>query len=144
MPQVLLCAFAFIGFIVACDAARTLYPRFVSGKWVNVIAKVAYAGATYHDDGGYTAWLVYDYIYKGQKFRSPMMHMDWPIQNAQQAAAFEQMWNRSRSRDVWVNDKTPQTSLVSMDSWMLSGFVFLAGLLTTVVCVDFVVKDLTA
>jgi hypothetical protein len=112
VPNVLLIWFAVIGFIVACDAMRTLYPRFISGKWIKVTASVAYAGAQHHDDGGYTAWLVYDYIHDGKKYRSPMTHVDWPISNQQEAEAFEKMWNRSRSRDVWVNDKSPNVSLL--------------------------------
>jgi hypothetical protein len=138
----LLVWFAVIGFIVACDAMRTLYPRFISGKWIKVTASVAYAGAQCHDDGGYTAWLVYDYVYVGKKYRSPMTHVDWPIRNQQDAEAFEKMWNRSRSRDVWVNEKSPNVSLVSLDKWMLSAVVFSVGLLTTTVSLFFVIKDL--
>lgn len=129
MPTVLLVCFAVIGLIVACDAIRTLYPRFISGRWIKVVAQVAYADAKHQDDGGYTAWLVYDYTYQGKKYRSPITHVDWPICNAEDATAFEQIWNRSRSRDIWVNDKLPHLSLASLDKWQLSAFAFFAGLL---------------
>ncbi len=144
MPNVMLTAFVVIGFVIACHGLSAVYRRFISGKWVKIIAKAAYAGVDTQGDQDFSAWLVYDYIYSGKNFRSPRTRMDWPLSNERDALTFERMWNAGRSLDIWVNDKSPHNSLVSLDRWMPSALFGSIGLLFCMIGAYNIIKNLYA